>query len=82
MLVGAKANSIQQGNLATTMTVHPQIMTIQTDISGLSIKDLVSRFGSPTYVYDAQTIRDRIDQLRQFDVIRYAQKANSNLASS
>jgi diaminopimelate decarboxylase len=55
-------------------------MTIQTEVSGFSIKDLAERFGTPTYVYTAQTIRDRIDQLRQFDVIRYAQKANSNLA--
>lgn len=30
-------------------------------------------------MYDADVIRDRIAQLRQFDVIRYAQKANSNV---
>lgn len=62
------------------MTVQQQMMTIQSEISGVSVKDLADRFGSPTYVYSAQTIRDRIEQLRQFDVIRYAQKANSNLA--
>jgi len=31
-------------------------------------------------IYDAETIRQRIEQLRQFDVIRFAQKANSNIA--
>jgi diaminopimelate decarboxylase len=30
-------------------------------------------------VYDAATIRRQIEQLRQFDVIRYAQKASSNV---
>ncbi len=52
----------------------------RTEISGISIADLASKFGTPTYFYDAQTIRDRIAQLQQFDVIRYAQKANSNIA--
>ena len=41
---------------------------------------LADRFGTPTFVYDADTIRRRIDELRPFDLIRYAQKANSNLA--
>ncbi len=66
--------------LEKAMTVQQQFATIRTDISGHSIQDLVKQFGSPTYVYEAQTIRDRIEQLRQFDVIRYAQKANSNIA--
>ncbi|RMV63302.1 diaminopimelate decarboxylase [Pseudomonas coronafaciens] len=35
--------------------------------------------GTPLWCYDAQTIRARIDQLKGFDVIRYAQKACSNL---
>lgn len=52
----------------------------RTEISGVAIADLAAKFGTPTYVYDAQTIRDRIAQLQQFDVIRYAQKANSNIA--
>ncbi len=52
----------------------------RTEISGIAIADLAAKFGTPTYFYDAQTIRDRIAQLQQFDVIRYAQKANSNIA--
>jgi diaminopimelate decarboxylase len=35
--------------------------------------------GTPLWVYDAATVRERIDSLRPFDVIRYAQKANANL---
>ena len=62
------------------MTVQQQFSTVQNDICGLPVKELVDQFSSPTYVYDASIIRDRIDQLKQFDVIRYAQKANSNLA--
>ena len=42
--------------------------------------NLPREFGTPTYVYDAAKIIERIDDLRQFDVIRYAQKACSNLA--
>jgi diaminopimelate decarboxylase len=35
--------------------------------------------GTPTWVYDADTIRRRISELRAFDTIRFAQKANSNI---
>ncbi|MCH2181686.1 MAG: diaminopimelate decarboxylase [Mariniblastus sp.] len=49
-------------------------------IAGVPTSQLAEQFGTPTYVYDAAKILDRIEQLRQFDLIRYAQKANSNLA--
>jgi diaminopimelate decarboxylase len=35
--------------------------------------------GTPYYLYDAEVIRERIASLRAFDVIRYAQKASSNV---
>lgn len=41
---------------------------------------LAAEHGTPLWVYDAQTIRARIEELRAFDRVRYAQKANSNLA--
>jgi diaminopimelate decarboxylase len=41
---------------------------------------LSEKYGTPLWVYDADTIRARIEQLRAFDVIRYAQKACSNLS--
>jgi diaminopimelate decarboxylase len=41
---------------------------------------LAREHGTPLFVYDAATIRARIAELRGFDAVRYAQKANSNLA--
>jgi diaminopimelate decarboxylase len=41
---------------------------------------LAHEFGTPTYVYDAAKIVERIEDLAAFDVVRYAQKACSNLA--
>ncbi len=54
--------------------------SFRTEIAGVSIAELVRRFGTPTFVYDAETIRRRIADLTAFDVVRYAQKACSNLA--
>ena len=39
---------------------------------------LAQQHGTPLWVYDAATIARQIDDLRQFDVVRFAQKANSN----
>ena len=41
---------------------------------------LARQHGTPLWVYDAATIRQRIAELRAFDTVRYAQKANSNLS--
>jgi len=42
---------------------------------------LAAEHGTPLYVYDAATVRARCTELRGlFDVVRYAQKANGNLA--
>jgi diaminopimelate decarboxylase len=54
--------------------------TLRTEIAGIPVSDLVREYGTPLFVYDAAGIAQRIDDLRVFDVIRYAQKANSNLA--
>ncbi|SFN08264.1 diaminopimelate decarboxylase [Izhakiella capsodis] len=40
---------------------------------------LAQQYDGPVWAYDAQLIRQQIDKLRQFDVIRFAQKACSNL---
>ena len=61
----------------------PQIQefsTTRTDIAGISVYDLASQFGTPTFVYDASVIQQRVADLAQFDVVRYAQKACSNIA--
>lgn len=39
---------------------------------------LTARYGTPLWVYDAAVIRQRIQALKSFDTIRYAQKACSN----
>lgn len=43
------------------------------------LAETARQHGTPLWCYDAQTIRARISQLQGFDVIRYAQKACSNL---
>jgi diaminopimelate decarboxylase len=43
------------------------------------LRTLAQAHGTPLWVYDAATIRARIAELRAFDTIRYAQKANSNV---
>jgi diaminopimelate decarboxylase len=53
---------------------------IRSEIAGVSVRDLVEKFGTPTFVYDAAIIRQRIAELSAFDFVRYAQKACSNLA--
>ena len=52
----------------------------RTEIAGVHVVELARRFGTPTFVYDAAMIRRRIADLAAFDVVRYAQKACSNLA--
>ncbi|MEG0044961.1 MAG: diaminopimelate decarboxylase, partial [Comamonas sp.] len=40
--------------------------------------NLADEFGTPLWVYNAATIRERIAQLKAFDTVRFAQKACSN----
>ena len=47
--------------------------------SPAQLRQLAQTHGTPLWVYDAATIRQRIAELRAFDTIRFAQKANSNL---
>ncbi|MFN9850983.1 MAG: diaminopimelate decarboxylase family protein, partial [Planctomycetota bacterium] len=62
--------------VAAASTFHP----LRTEIAGMAIEEIVSRFGTPCYVYDMQMIRQRVADLSMFDTIRYAQKACSNIA--
>jgi diaminopimelate decarboxylase len=43
------------------------------------LERLAREHGTPLYVYDADLIRARVAELRGFDVVRYAQKAWSNV---
>ncbi|ADB14847.1 diaminopimelate decarboxylase [Pirellula staleyi DSM 6068] len=62
------------------MPATPTFSTIRHEIAGVSVADIARDYGTPTYVYDAAIIEERIDDLAKFDVIRYAQKACSNIA--
>lgn len=62
------------------MITVPSFSTSRDEIAGQPIADLVRQFGSPLYVYDLNVMHQRIADLRDFDVIRFAQKACSNLA--
>jgi diaminopimelate decarboxylase len=64
---------------------HPDTFPMQrpgylTEIGGVAVRDIAERFGTPTFVYDAATIAARVRSLSRFDVVRYAQKACSNIA--
>ena len=43
-----------------------------------TLASLAQQHGTPLWVYDAPTITARVQALRHFDVVRFAQKANSN----
>lgn len=49
-------------------------------IASIPVGQLAREFGTPVFVYDADSIRQHLNALRQFDVVRFAQKACSNLA--
>lgn len=53
---------------------------LRTEIAGVPIGQLAQEFGTPVYAYDAELIRQRVADFGAFDLIRYAQKANSTLA--
>ncbi len=50
-----------------------------TDLTADNLLRLPAEFGCPVWVYDAQIIRAQIAKLNQFDVVRFAQKACSNI---
>ena len=62
------------------MSEHNPFPTSVTEIAGVRVAELAEQFGTPVYVYDAACIIERIRELAAFDVVRYAQKACSNLA--
>jgi diaminopimelate decarboxylase len=50
-----------------------------TALNAANLLALPQRFGCPVWAYDAAIISERISQLQHFDVIRFAQKACSNI---
>jgi diaminopimelate decarboxylase len=62
------------------MLTVPTFSTSRSEIAGLSVTELARQYGTPLYVYDRSVIDQRIADLAAFDVIRFAQKACSNIA--
>ncbi len=48
-------------------------------LSAARIERVAAEHGTPCFVYDAEVFRARLALLRDFDVVRYAQKAASNV---
>jgi diaminopimelate decarboxylase len=59
---------------------RPTSAGIRRQIAGADVADLARHYGTPLYVYDAETIRRRCRDLAAWDTVRFAQKACSNLA--
>lgn len=58
----------------------PHLLTCAaSDLTAENLLTLPAEFGCPVWVYDAQIIRRQIAALKQFDVVRFAQKACSNI---
>lgn len=53
-------------------------MKSNTPFTPQALVQLKAQFSSPLWVYDADTIVQKIKALKSFDTIRFAQKANSN----
>ncbi len=62
------------------MSVTSEFPLYRHSIAGHPVDFLAKEFGTPTFFYDASMIRRRYEQLKAFDVVRFAQKACSNLA--
>ncbi len=60
--------------------MRPQFPTTRTEIAGVSLREIARQFGTPTYVYDEAAIIQKINDLKAFEVVRFAQKACSNIA--
>lgn len=59
----------------TSPTKFPRSKLLTDD----KILAVAEKLKCPFWAYDAEIIKSKVDQLRNFDVIRYAQKASSNV---
>ncbi|MEM7576875.1 MAG: diaminopimelate decarboxylase [Planctomycetota bacterium] len=62
----------------TVMTTPPDAVSVPLPFDA---SEIAKQYGTPTWIYDAQTLEQRIGELTRDGItVRYAQKANSNLA--
>ena len=58
----------------------PRLLTdTTTALNQDNLLPLALQYGGPLWAYDAAIINDRISQLQQFDVVRFAQKGCSSI---
>jgi len=57
----------------------PVIVMAMNPFPAQVLRSLAAQHGTPLWIYDEATIRARVAALASFDVIRFAQKANSNI---
>lgn len=53
---------------------------IRRQFAGVDLEELAKKYGTPFYAYDADMIRQRCADLSEWDTVRFAQKACSNIA--
>ncbi|MBC3806898.1 diaminopimelate decarboxylase [Undibacterium seohonense] len=61
------------------LTFSPDSISMTNAITAQQIQTIAQTYQTPCWAYDAALIRSQIAQLRQFDVIRFAQKSCSNI---
>ena len=59
--------------------LHAMTKPLPTALTPARLQALAAEHGTPLWVYDAATIRARAASLNRFDVVRFAQKACSNI---
>jgi diaminopimelate decarboxylase len=60
-------------------SARPDSAPADSRLDGPGLAAIAARYDTPVWVYDAATIRAQIERLRAFDVVRFAQKACSNV---
>jgi diaminopimelate decarboxylase len=59
--------------------LRPMTKPLPASLTPARLQSLAAEHGTPLWVYDAATIRARAASLQRFDVVRFAQKACSNI---
>jgi len=59
--------------------LRPMTKPLPASLTPARLQSLAAEHGTPLWVYDAATIRERAASLKRFDVVRFAQKACSNI---
>src|SRR5687768_6312364 len=56
------------------------LSAIPSTVTEARLAEIAAIYGIPLWVYDADVIRHQIKRISNFDVVRFAQKAASNLS--